>query len=358
MSRLERLSHLSVIFLAVVALFVAMRELSAIAAPVLLALVTGIVLSPINDFWHRRGWSDTMGAFVSMAFVIVLIAALFYALYPVVLQLVEEAPKVWADMQDIIAGVQRTLAGFEEVSQQVTDAIAEEGEAAAPAAAPAGDGALPTVTEAIFFIPSAVAMFLVYIGTLFFFTLTRARIYQWVARHLAQPDDRLAMSLRLREAEGKVSSYFLAITAVNATLGVATAIALTLIGLPGATLWGVVVFAMNYILYLGPAAAATGLGFAGIAAFDGGYAALPAVTFVCLNAIEAQFVTPSVVGQHTSINPLVVFLALIFGIWLWGPVGGIVAIPTLIYVLVLNDVLREEVEDDTAQSKAEEALAG
>jgi predicted PurR-regulated permease PerM len=34
-----------------------------------------------------------------------------------------------------------------------------------------------------------------------------------------------------------------------------------------------------------------------------------------------------------------VFLALVFGIWLWGPIGGIVAIPFLIWVLVLNGAL-------------------
>jgi predicted PurR-regulated permease PerM len=36
-----------------------------------------------------------------------------------------------------------------------------------------------------------------------------------------------------------------------------------------------------------------------------------------------------------------VFIALIFGIWLWGPLGGVVAIPLLVWVLVLNDALSQ-----------------
>jgi predicted PurR-regulated permease PerM len=36
-----------------------------------------------------------------------------------------------------------------------------------------------------------------------------------------------------------------------------------------------------------------------------------------------------------KINPLLVFLSLVFGIWLWGPIGGVVAIPLLLWVLVL-----------------------
>ena len=353
MSRLERLSHLSIIGLGLIALFAALREVSAIAAPVLLALVTGVVISPIDDFWQRRGWSNTTGAFVAMGFVLLLIGALFYVLYPIGLQLVDQAPKVWADMQAVIERVRRAVAGLEEVSQQVSGAMTEDGEGAAVA----GETALPTVGDAILFIPSVMAMLLVYVGALFFFTLTRRRIYDWISRHMAQPDDRLETSLRLREAESRVSRYFLAITAVNATLGLVTGIVLHLIGLPGASLWGAVVFVMNYVLYLGPLAVAAGLAFAGVAAFDGGWAAVPALAYVTLNATEAQFVTPAVVGQHTSINPLVVFLSLVFGIWLWGPIGGVVAIPTLIYVLVLNDVLREELPKEERET-AKAALEG
>jgi len=76
-----------------------------------------------------------------------------------------------------------------------------------------------------------------------------------------------------------------------------------------------------------------------VAQFDGAMSLAPASAFVILNTIEGQFVTPTLVGKHMAINPLLVFLALIFGIWLWGPIGGIVAIPLLLWGLVLNDSL-------------------
>ncbi len=65
----------------------------------------------------------------------------------------------------------------------------------------------------------------------------------------------------------------------------------------------------------------------------------PAASFILLNTIEGQFVTPALVGKHMAVNPLLVFLALIVGIWLWGPIGGIVAIPLLLWGLVLSDSL-------------------
>ena len=96
-----------------------------------------------------------------------------------------------------------------------------------------------------------------------------------------------------------------------------------------------VAFLVNFLLYLGPSIFVVVLLFAGVAAFDGRLAVLPAVGFLLLNGIEGQFVTPALIGRTLRLNPLVVFLALVFGLWLWGPVGGIVAIPLVLWGQVL-----------------------
>ncbi|MCB1348122.1 MAG: AI-2E family transporter, partial [Maritimibacter sp.] len=46
-----------------------------------------------------------------------------------------------------------------------------------------------------------------------------------------------------------------------------------------------------------------------------------------------QFVTPTLLGRQMRLSPLLVFGALAFWLWLWGPVGGIVAIPLLLWGL-------------------------
>ena len=129
------------------------------------------------------------------------------------------------------------------------------------------------------------------------------------------------------------------VSAINAGLAILAFAGLTAIGLPGAALWGVIIFVMNFIVYLGPVTVILGLLFAGVATFDGGMGFVPAAIFAGLNAIEGQFVTPSLLGRTMAVNPLLVFLAIVFGLWLWGAIGGIVAIPTLLWVLVLLDEL-------------------
>jgi predicted PurR-regulated permease PerM len=42
-----------------------------------------------------------------------------------------------------------------------------------------------------------------------------------------------------------------------------------------------------------------------------------------------------VVGRTLTLNPFVVLLALSFWIWLWGAVGGFVAIPAVLVVIAI-----------------------
>ena len=78
------------------------------------------------------------------------------------------------------------------------------------------------------------------------------------------------------------------------------------------------------------------LGMVGLAQFDTlGGSLLPVALFLGINMIEAQFVTPAVIGHTQTLNPFVVLLAVIFGIWLWGAAGGFIAIPVLLIASVV-----------------------
>ena len=321
--------------IAVVVVFAALETLAAIFAP--LALVAGVVLSPLSDFWERRGYSSVVGALIGLVVTLALIAGLALVFQPMVLQLVDQAPKVWSDMQTAVHTVRELLRGVADVTEDVSEAIApKSGTAAAGAAQAAPEKVdLPSVTDAVLAAPAVLAQLLVFAGALFFFLLTRTEIYDWAALQLPSRGERDQLARKLRHAEREVSRYFLTITMINAGLGAATAAVLQALGMPGAVLWGVVGFLFNFIVYLGPALFLVALLFAGIAVFDGGFALAPAAAFLILNGIEGQFVTPALVGRKMKINPLLVFLSLVFGIWLWGPIGGIVAIPLLLWVLVL-----------------------
>lgn len=334
---IQRLVPLALLFLALLALFAAMEAAESILSPVVLGIVTGIVLSPLSELWERWGFPPVAGALCSLMVTLVALGGIVLVMQPIVAQLVAQAPKVLEDMQDTIDTLSSTLRGLRDATEVVADALGDgerAGETRSDAEAVQG---LPSVTDAILLAPAIVAQATIFAGVLFFFLLTRHDLYAGIARRIAPEADPFQIVARLRRAERHVSRYFLTVSMINATLGIATATALHLIGLPNGILWGIVAALFNFIVYLGPVIVSLALVVAGMAAFDGATALAPAATFVALNFIESQFVTPSLVGRQMRMNPLVVFVSLVFGMWLWGAIGGIVALPIAIWLRVMRD---------------------
>jgi predicted PurR-regulated permease PerM len=328
---MERQAQFATIMMGAVATVFALIASRDISAPIVLALAMGVVLSPLGDLWRRLGVHVAVGAILTLVVTLALLAGMVVLFQPVVLQLVATAPKVWADLQDALRGLRDLARGMNNLSEDVKGALSS-----ASSSGGEGEGmSLPTVTDALLLAPAIAGQVLTFAGTLFFFILGRDHIYDWIARRLSEPSNRAVTAQRLLASERMVSRYFLTVTAVNVGLGVATGAALQALGVPGAAMWGLLAFFLNFIVYLGPGLLIGALIFAGIGAFDGIMVLAPAAVFVLLNFLESQFVTPTLVGRTVELNPLLVFLTLIFGIWVWGAIGGVVAIPLLLYIRVL-----------------------
>jgi predicted PurR-regulated permease PerM len=77
-----------------------------------------------------------------------------------------------------------------------------------------------------------------------------------------------------------------------------------------------------------------------------GHALIAPLFFVALTTIEGHFVTPNIVGRNLSLSPSIVFLALAFWTWLWGPIGAFLATPILIIGLVVSKRFLPEEESE------------
>jgi predicted PurR-regulated permease PerM len=362
MTRIDRLAPLALVLLATLALLAALDAAEGVLSPILFALVTGIVLSPLSDLWERWGFPPVVGALSSLVLTLTVVGLLVTLLQPIAARLVAQVPKVLADMRDTMESFSVMLRGLKDAADVVADTMAAEGSAPPPATEAT---ALPTMADAIMLAPAIVGQVMIFSGVLFFFLLTRHDIYATAAHSLSGHVDDIQIVARLRRAERHVARYFLTVSLVNAGLGAATAAALSAIGLPDAILWGVLCGLVNFVPYLGPAIIATALVIAGVAAFDGALSLAPALSFVALNFIEGQFVTPAFVGHQMRVNPLAVFIALVFGMWLWGAIGGIIALPLVIWIKILRDerrlnlsalpenakVLHDDADQSTAQAE-------
>ncbi len=142
----------------------------------------------------------------------------------------------------------------------------------------------------------------------------------------------------VRQVERQVSTYMLAISLINITLGVVVGFAMHSIGMPNAALWGVMAAGLNYIPYLGALVGVVIVGIVGLLSFGNPAEALaPPAIYIGLNVLESQFITPNILGRSFTLNPLIIFVAVVFWGWMWGVAGALLAVPLLVIVKAFCD---------------------
>ena len=141
-----------------------------------------------------------------------------------------------------------------------------------------------------------------------------------------------------REIQQNISNYLFSVSLINLGLGTVVSVGLYWLGVPNAAMWGILVAVLNFIPYFGPVAGIILLGIVGLVSFDTlGKGLLPAAWYLLLHTLEANFITPVLLGRRFTLNPVVIFVSLIFWTWLWGVPGALLSVPILVSVKVICD---------------------
>jgi predicted PurR-regulated permease PerM len=110
---------------------------------------------------------------------------------------------------------------------------------------------------------------------------------------------------------------------------------------PGPVLWGVVAFCLNFVPILGPFCGIVLFLAAGLISKGPAWAALlPAALYFGIHVMEGEIITPMLLANRFTINPVAVILSLIFWYWMWGVPGAILAVPMLAIIKIVCDRLR------------------
>ena len=139
------------------------------------------------------------------------------------------------------------------------------------------------------------------------------------------------------EAANRVSRYLRVQLMVNVSYGLPVGIALYLIGIPNAALWGVLATALRFIPYLGAwIAAALPIALAFAISDDWSLVVWTVAVFVVLELISNNVIEPWAYGASTGMSALAVIVAAIFWTWLWGAVGLLLAVPLTVCLVVVG----------------------
>jgi len=140
------------------------------------------------------------------------------------------------------------------------------------------------------------------------------------------------------EIQKNISNYLFSVSLINIGLGIVVSGGLYFMGVPNAAMWGMLVAILNFVPYFGPAAGLILLATVGLLTFDTLWQGLlPAVWYLLLHLLETNLITPVLLGRRFTLNPVMVFVSLIFWTWLWGVPGALLSVPILVSVKVVCD---------------------
>jgi len=140
------------------------------------------------------------------------------------------------------------------------------------------------------------------------------------------------------EIQQNISNYLFSVSLINIGLGIVVSGGLYFMGVPNAAMWGILVALLNFVPYFGPVAGVIVLATVGLLAFDSPWKGLlPAAWYLLLHLLEANLLAPVLLGRRFTLNPVVIFVSLIFWTWLWGVPGALLSVPILVSIKVVCD---------------------
>jgi predicted PurR-regulated permease PerM len=142
----------------------------------------------------------------------------------------------------------------------------------------------------------------------------------------------------LDDINTSIQKYMFMLLIMNASLALITWIALHWIGLNNAGAWAVAAGLLHVIPYFGPLVAAVAMGFAAFLQFES-FSMMFIVmgAFLTISTIVGMVITTWMTGRIAKMNETAVFIALLFGGWLWGIWGMLLCVPIIVVVKVISE---------------------
>lgn len=326
----ESLTQASIILTGFVVAIVALSLGRSVIMPVLAATIMGITMRPVQTFAEGYKIPPAVTAFVLVA---VLFAALYAAITMVagpIAEWIPKAPELGGSLKEKFRWLDRPMAVWREIKTAMGDTSGGGQTIALESVLPAlAQGTVQIVTP-------AVSEFLVFFGTLLFFLVGNNTLRRQLITAFSGRRARLRVVRIWNDIEHDLVTYVGTVSIINIGVGIVTTLMLYALGFPNPIMFGVLAFALNFIPYIGPAIIVLILFTVGLINMPSiGSAAIAPLLFVVMTTVEGHVITPSVIGRRLTLSPFLVFLALAFWTWLWGPLGAFLATPLLIVSLVV-----------------------
>jgi predicted PurR-regulated permease PerM len=338
--------------LAATAAIVMLQYAQQVLIPVVVAVLISYVLGPAVDSMERHGLPRVAG---SVIVIVLLCGAIGFGAYTLSDEAMAIVDKVPAAAQRLATRMQRqnrSDAPPQGAIEKVQEAAKELEKAAEKATDPAGvRGAQRVqVVEPAFaardYLWAGGKGLLRFLGQftmvlfLVFFLLVTGDLFKRKLVKIAGPTlTKKKISVQIMDDINRQISEFLRVQVITSlVVGVATALTLWWFGVEQYLVWGLLAGVFNSIPYLGPIVVTGGLAVVTFMQFDDIVKTIyVSGATLAITSIEGWVLTPVLMSRAAQMNPVAIFVGLLFWSWVWGVMGTILAVPMLMMLKAIAD---------------------
>ena len=352
--------NLAVTVLACLAVVVLLQYAQSVLVPIVLGIFISYALAPFVGSLQRLRVPRAIGAGVAVVMLVSGLGLGIYTLTDQAMAIVSDVPAAAQRIRERVRAHRAARGGALEKVQQAANEIDRAAQEAATPTTAERDAAArqrqmtgvqkvevvqPSFRANDYLWAGSVGLlgfagqFVVVLFLVYFFLVTgdlyKRKVVKIGGRTLSEK--KITVQI-LDEINQQIESFMRVQVFTSFVVAVATAIELWWFGVDHPIVWGLLAGVFNSIPYLGPVLVTMGLGFVTFMQFDD----LLRTAYVCgvafaITSLEGFLLTPMLMGRAAQMNPVAIFVGLLFWSWIWGVWGTVLAVPMLMMLKAVCD---------------------
>ena len=303
---------------------------SVVFLPLTCAIILSVLLAPLADRFSSWGVPNTLASVLALIIFLAIVVLAFGAILQPAFTLYDRLPELIEGIGQRYHEMQEDFAWLARANDRLAELLGSGGNEVTLAG--------PSVFQQVAI--SAPLLLLEVMLTFlmaFFLVEARSRLRRNILFGRTFGTSVKAARV-LREVQDRVAAYILTVAWINLGVGIVVALGAWAMDLPAPIMWGGLATLLNFVPYIGPLAMTALLTLFGLGTADTVFLGLiPPISYVALHVIEANAVTPAILGRRFTMNPVMILLAFSYFSWIWGAVGALLSVPILLMVTAFFD---------------------
>jgi predicted PurR-regulated permease PerM len=340
--------------IAVIGAILMFQYAQSVLIPIVVAILMSYVLGPAVTSLDNHGIHRALGAFLVLMLLCGGIGFGVYSLTDEAMEIIEQVPVAARRLAARVRTQQRADEGPLSKVQEAAKEVEKAAERATdPTTVPGGVQRVMIVEPAFaardylwaggMGLVALLGQFAMVLFLLYFLLVTGDLFKRKIVKIAGPTLTKKKISVQIMDEINKQISSFLRVQVItSAVVATATALALWWFGVDQFVVWGLLAGIFNSIPYLGPVVVTGGLGIVTFMQFDD----LWRTTYVCavtlaITSLEGWLLTPALMSRAAQMNPVAIFVGLLFWSWVWGVMGTILAVPMMMTLKAVCDRIED-----------------